>query len=130
MRVQPEYRVAVPVQRTVGADLQKLVERIPAWAEGKGLQALAAVPQGEGRHVLLTGDEVGAEGFIDLSHTCGARVLYFDSVVFAAEEFAVLGDNGSDPGSCLEDELSPEAQKELKQLRRAARTHAGETTVW
>ncbi|MEU9446606.1 hypothetical protein AB0D42_38405 [Streptomyces sp. NPDC048304] len=79
--------------------------------------------------MLLTGDEVDAEGFIDLAHTCGARVLYFDSVVFAADEFAVLDDDGADPESSVEDELSPEAQKELKRLRRAARTHAGKTTV-
>jgi hypothetical protein len=56
-------------------------------------------------------------------------VLYFDIVMFAREEFAVLDDDGSDPESSVEEELSPEAQKELKRLRRVARTHAGETTV-
>ncbi|MEU6371097.1 hypothetical protein ABZ876_36735 [Streptomyces sp. NPDC046931] len=79
--------------------------------------------------MLLTGDEIDAQGFIDIAQTCGARVLYFDSVVFAAEEFAVWGDDGSDAESGVEDELSLEAQKELKRLRRAARAHARQTTV-
>jgi hypothetical protein len=61
--------------------------------------------------VLLTGDEVDAAGFIDLAHTCGARVLYFDSVVFVAEEFAVLDDDGSDLEASVEDKLSPRLKR-------------------
>nr|WP_181393171.1 hypothetical protein [Streptomyces rochei] len=79
--------------------------------------------------MLLTGDEVNAADFIDLAHACGARVLYFDSDVFSAEEFAVLEDDGLEPEAGVEDQLSAEAQGELKRLRRAARTRAGETTA-
>ncbi|UXY25091.1 hypothetical protein N8I84_42530 (plasmid) [Streptomyces cynarae] len=121
--------MSVPVQRTIGADLQKLVDQIPAWAQARGLTPLAALPEGEGRRVLLTGDEVSAADFIDLAHTCGARVLYFDSDVFAAEEFAVLDGDGLEPEAGVEDQLSAEAHDELKRLRRAARTRAGEITA-
>ncbi|MGW7819986.1 hypothetical protein ACWGLF_17990 [Streptomyces puniciscabiei] len=88
---------------------------------------MAALPRGEGRHVL-TGDEVNAADYIDLAHTCGARVLYFDSDVFAAEEFAVLDGDGPEPEAGVEEQLSVEVQEELKRLRRAVRTRAGETT--
>ncbi|MER6126214.1 hypothetical protein ABT173_27035 [Streptomyces sp. NPDC001795] len=111
--------MSVPVRRTVGADLQKLVDQIPAWAQAKGLKPLAALPGGEGRRVLLTGDEVSAADFIDLAHTCGARVLYFDSDVFVADEFAVLDGDGLEPEAGVEDQLSVEAKEELKRLRRA-----------
>ncbi|MGW7824453.1 hypothetical protein ACWGLF_41720 [Streptomyces puniciscabiei] len=121
--------MAVPVQRTAGADLQKLVDQIPAWAEAKALKPLSAVPEGPGRHVLLTGDEVDAAGFIDLAQTCGARVLYFDSHVFAAEEFAVLDDDGLEAGAGVEDQLNAEARSELKRLRRTACAHAGKITA-
>ncbi|MGV9565039.1 hypothetical protein [Streptomyces sp. NPDC003480] len=122
--------MSVPVQRTTGVDLQELVHQIPVWAEAKGLKPLAAIPEGTGRHVLLSGDAVNAEGFIDLAHTCGARLLYFDSDLFAAEEFALIDDDGPvEVGAGVEDQLSAEAQSELERLRRAARARDGKITA-
>lgn len=123
--------MSVPVQRTSAVDLQKLVEHVPAWVEEKGMLPLAAVPEGPGRHVLLEGDVVNAAGFIDLAHTCGARVLYHGSEVFTADEFAVLDDADEDEheGGGAEDQLSADARRELKRLRRAARSRDGQITA-
>ncbi|MEW2136642.1 hypothetical protein AB0892_08605 [Streptomyces sp. NPDC005409] len=122
--------MSIPVQHTNAVDLRKLVEQIPAWASERGLNPLAAVPEKPGRHVLLEDELVNAEAFIGLAHTCGARVLYYDSETFTADTFILLDtDDEDDECPTIEEELDVEAQRELKRLRRAAQTRDGQITA-
>ncbi|MFJ3975952.1 hypothetical protein [Streptomyces sp. NPDC090021] len=112
------------------SDLRKLVDEIPLMADTRGLNPLAAVPEPGGSHVLLEEDLVNAEDFIALAHRCGARVLYYDHDVFNAEDFVLLSDaNPLADGPTAEEQLTPEAARQLRKLRRAASRHASHVTV-
>ncbi|UQW99167.1 hypothetical protein [Streptomyces sp. RerS4] len=111
-------------------DLRKLVEEIPLLAAASGLNPLAAVPEPGDTHVLLEEDLVNAEDFIALAHRCGARVLYYGHDAFTAEDFVLLDD--ADPladGPTVEQQLSPEAARRLRKLRKAASRRTGHVTA-
>ncbi|MCJ0875263.1 hypothetical protein [Streptomyces sp. AP-93] len=120
--------MSIPVQHSTVVDLRKLVDQVPVWAAEKGMNPLAAVPEAPGRHVLLEDELVNAEAFIGLAHTCGARVLYYDSETFTAEGFVVLDENDEEDGPTAEQQLDTEAKRELKKLRRATQSCDGQIT--
>lgn len=122
--------MSIPVQDTNTVDLRKLVDQIPVWATETALNPLAAVPEKPGRHVLLEDELVNAQAFGDLAHTRGARVLYYDSETFTADTFTVLdADDEEGEGLTVEKQLSGEAQRELKRLRRAGQCRDGQITA-
>ncbi|MFD6917752.1 hypothetical protein [Streptomyces virginiae] len=109
-------------------ELRKLVDEMPVKASARGLSPLAAVPEPGAAHVLLEDDLVNADDFLDLAHTCGARILYYDHDVFTAEAFVVLEDGDLD-GPTAEESLSPDDARQLRKLRRTATRHEGQVTT-
>ncbi|MEU5810726.1 hypothetical protein [Streptomyces sp. NPDC047718] len=88
------------------------------------------MPELEGSYVTLEEDLVNAEDFIALAHRCGARVLYYDHDVFTAKDFVLLED--VDPladGPNAEEQLAPEAARQLQELRKAASRREGHVTA-
>ncbi|MEU3317428.1 hypothetical protein ABZ743_32785 [Streptomyces sp. NPDC006662] len=121
--------MSVPVQRARTVELGKLVEEVPVWAVEAGLTVLSVLPDPTGRCVRLEGDEVNAASFCHLARRCGARILYYLSERFEADEFAVLEEDDEDSdGAGAEERLDAEARRELSRIRRAARARDGQIT--
>ncbi|MFJ6785617.1 hypothetical protein [Streptomyces yangpuensis] len=88
------------------------------------------MPEPGGSHVLLEEDVVNAEEFIALAHRCGARVLYYDHDVFTPDDFVLPDD--ADPltdGPTVEEQLAPDAARQLQRLRKAASRRWGHVTA-
>ncbi|GAA1592823.1 hypothetical protein [Streptomyces globosus] len=94
-------------------------------ADARGLIPLASVPEVEGSHVLLEEGLVNAEEFIALAHRCGAWVLYYDHDAFTAETFILLDADPLADEPIVEQQLSPDAARQLQELRTAASRRAG-----